>query len=87
MNTPVNGQLVATDPEGSSVTFSLGKGRRAKRGTVVVLPNGQFTYTPESGFIGTDSFTFQASDGTASATGTATITVGPLRRKRNMNRR
>jgi len=44
--------------------------------TVVVSPNGTFTYTPPAGFTGgTDSFVYGVSDGQDSVTGTVTITV------------
>ena len=33
-------------------------------GTLVLNSDGSFTYTPDSGFSGTDSFTYQANDGT-----------------------
>lgn len=45
-------------------------------GTLSFSANGSFTYTPTSGFAGTDTFTYQASDGIAlSAPATVTITV------------
>src|SRR5207302_1990270 len=45
----------------------------------MVGPTGGVTYTPTSGFGGTDSFTFEATDthSQASNIATATITVGP----------
>ncbi len=48
----------------------------AGSGNVSLNPNGAFVYTPNTGFSGTDSFTYQASDGTdVSNTATVTITV------------
>ncbi len=48
----------------------------AGRGSVALSPNGAFVYTPDAGFSGSDSFTYQASDGgTVSNTATVTITV------------
>lgn len=42
-------------------------------------PNGSFTYVPDPDFCGTDSFTYQASDGELySAEVTVTITVNPI---------
>ena len=35
-------------------------------GTLLLDPSGAFTYTPESGFTGTDTFTYRASDGKVS---------------------
>jgi Ca2+-binding RTX toxin-like protein len=45
-------------------------------GTLVIAPNGSFTYTPTSTFAGADSFTYTISDGDGgSATATVTIYV------------
>ncbi|MGB3533715.1 MAG: tandem-95 repeat protein [Microcoleaceae cyanobacterium] len=46
------------------------------RGSLNFNPNGSFSYTPDAGFVGTDSFTYQASDQTdKSAVTTVSITV------------
>jgi hypothetical protein len=37
------------------------------KGTLVLNADGSFTYTPSAGFSGPDAFTYQASDGAASA--------------------
>jgi VCBS repeat-containing protein len=48
-------------------------------GTVVVNPDGSFTYTPNANFNGVDSFSYQANDGTANSnTATVHITVNPV---------
>jgi subtilisin-like proprotein convertase family protein len=39
------------------------------------VAEGRWTYTPNTGFHGTDSFTYTLSDGELTATGTVTITV------------
>jgi alpha-tubulin suppressor-like RCC1 family protein len=45
-------------------------------GTLSLGSNGSFTYTPTNGFIGADSFTYKANDGTNdSAVATVTINV------------
>ena len=45
-------------------------------GSLTLTNNGGFSYTPANGFSGTDSFTYQCSDGqTTSRVATATITV------------
>lgn len=45
-------------------------------GTLVLNADGSFTYTPAAGFVGTDSFTYKANDGTLdSNVATVTITV------------
>ncbi|WP_161625847.1 Ig-like domain-containing protein, partial [Singulisphaera acidiphila] len=45
-------------------------------GTLTLNSNGSFTYVPTAGFIGTDTFTYRAFDGTTlSNIATVTITV------------
>jgi hypothetical protein len=47
-------------------------------GSVVVNADQTVSYTPDAGFSGSDSFTYQASDGEAvSNTATVTVTVSP----------
>ncbi len=72
-NTPLNGQLQATDADGDPLTFSLGQA--PTHGTVVVNGDGTFVYTPSLDYVGSDSFTFVVSDGQATATGTVSVTV------------
>ena len=65
-NTRLFGQLVATDVEGSPLTYTITTA--PTRGTVFVNPStGAFVYTPQAGKTGTDSFRFKASDGSASS--------------------
>ncbi|WP_143192050.1 InlB B-repeat-containing protein [Paenibacillus helianthi] len=47
----------------------------AASGSTDIAPGGTITYTPDSGYAGTDSFTVQVSDGTSTATRTITVTV------------
>lgn len=47
---------------------------RPSRGTLTLNIDGSFTYTPESGFTGSDSFTYRASDGTLQSN-VATVTI------------
>ena len=44
-------------------------------GVLALQSSGAFTYTPATGFVGTDSFVYGASDGAAVAPATVTITV------------
>lgn len=70
----VSGTLMATDPDGDSLTFSLVVG--AGDGNVVLQPNGSFTYTPNLNFSGSDTFHFKVQDGSLfSNTGIVSITV------------
>jgi hypothetical protein len=75
-DTDVDGQAVASDPDNDVLTFT--KLSDPADGTVTVFDgDGFFTYEPDTGFVGTDSFTFKVNDGSAdSNTATVTITVG-----------
>ena len=72
----IAGTLAATDPNALALTYSLITTANAKNGTVVVNPNGSFTYNPKAGFVGVDRFDFQATNGTlVSNPGTVSITI------------
>jgi VCBS repeat-containing protein len=76
-NTPVSGAVVGTDADGDALTFT--KGTDPINGTVVVNRDGTWTYTPTTGYTGTDNFTVTVSDGKGgSATATITIQVNEL---------
>lgn len=69
-----SGTVTATDPDNSNLTYSLVNA--PAHGTVTLLGDGTFTYTPEANYNGPDSFTFKASDGLLeSSPGTVSITV------------
>jgi VCBS repeat-containing protein len=71
-----------SDPDsGGSITLT-GHSTPA-HGTVSLNSDGTFTYTPNAGFSGVDTFTYTIidqddSNNPKSATGTVTITVGPV---------
>ncbi len=66
-----------TDGDGDSLTVTLVSD--VSNGTLTFSSDGSFTYVPDSGFNGTDTFTYTASDGTDdSAETTVTITVNAL---------
>ncbi|PJI92631.1 FG-GAP repeat protein [Yoonia maricola] len=71
-DTPLSGALTAFDAEGDALTFSLIDA--AETGTVVIDTDGSFVYTPASGFLGQDSFTYSVSDGNGGVT-TETVTI------------
>jgi len=66
-----------TDPEGSAL--SAVNPVNPAHGTLALGSDGSFVYTPDANFSGTDSFTYQASDGSlSSGQATVTITVNPV---------
>jgi VCBS repeat-containing protein/parallel beta-helix repeat protein len=66
-----------SDVDGNALTAVLGTG--PANGTLTLNADGSFTYTPRADFYGTDAFTYQAFDGSASSNiATVTITVNPV---------
>ncbi|UMG94321.1 LamG-like jellyroll fold domain-containing protein [Nocardioides sp. TF02-7] len=63
-----------TDADGDDLTAT--NVTQPDNGDVTLDEDGSFTYTPDAGFSGTDTFTYTANDGSAdSAPATVTITV------------
>ncbi|MGR5389111.1 Ig-like domain-containing protein, partial [Vibrio crassostreae] len=69
-DTPVSGSLSAIDEDNDSLSFT--KGTDPSNGTVTVNEDGNWSYTPDENYDGSDSFTVIVSDGQG---GTDTITV------------
>jgi VCBS repeat-containing protein len=66
-----------TDIDGDPLTAILNAS--PVNGTLVLNPNGSFTYTPNANFNGVDTFTYLANDGTANSLPTVvTLTVAPV---------
>src|SRR6185369_12731177 len=66
-----------SDVDGDTLTAALVTG--PAHGTLTLNSDGSFNYAPEANFNGSDSFVYQASDGTlTSSDTTVTITVNPL---------
>ncbi|WP_197040323.1 Ig-like domain-containing protein, partial [Mycobacterium sp. URHB0044] len=75
-DTVLTGNILTNDSdvEGSNLTTAVVTG--PGHGALVLNANGSFTYTPAANYNGTDSFTYTASDGTAtSPAATVTITI------------
>ncbi len=62
------------DPDGQSVVVSVITDN-VDHGTLSLYPTGNFTYTPVTGFTGTDSFIYQITADGVSTLATTTITV------------
>ena len=69
-----NGNLIATDGDGDALTYSVVA--NATNGAVVIdnAATGAFTYTPNSNFNGSDSFSFKVNDGAANSN-IATVSI------------
>ncbi|MDB5857580.1 MAG: hypothetical protein JWQ76_1269, partial [Ramlibacter sp.] len=62
------------DVDSSCLTIAVG---RPAHGTVARNQDGSYTYRPQSGFTGVDSFIYTVSDGQRTATGVITLLVVP----------
>ena len=69
---PVQGQFLASDSEGEDMTFTLVE--EPRKGTVTIQ-GADFTYTPDEGVTGGDSFTYAATDSAGHISQPATVTV------------
>ena len=68
------GVLLGFDVEEDMLSFEIVD--NASNGVVIINSKGEYTYTPNIDFWGTDSFTFKVNDGTAdSSVATVTLTV------------
>jgi VCBS repeat-containing protein len=65
--------LTATDADGDALTYAITDA--PDHGTLLRTGDAVWTYSPESNYAGTDSFSFSASDGFATDTATVTIEV------------
>ncbi|QNE48130.1 tandem-95 repeat protein [Glaciihabitans sp. INWT7] len=74
-NTPATINVLANDP-GASETAAVAT--NPTHGTLNFAPNGTVTYTPASGYSGTDSFTYTQTATGGTSTATVNITVTPL---------
>ena len=68
----VSSVMTADDLAGNP-TYSVPSG--PANGTVTIRANGEWTYTPTAGFVGTNTFTLRATDGTRTDDEVITVTV------------
>jgi hypothetical protein len=75
-NIPVSGNLRTNDsePAGLALTVTTTPITGPTNGTVVILSNGSYIYTPATNFVGTDSFVYQVCNTAAQCT-TALATI------------
>jgi len=65
--------LDVNDPDGDATEISVVS--QPRRGVVKMMPDGSFTYTPKSGFIGRDSFVCRVSDEYGAESDPVTVSV------------
>ena len=71
--------VITNDTDADRDTLTVASHTNTSHGSLIVNVGGSFTYTPFTNYTGPDSFTYTATDGTAtSAPATVTINVSPL---------
>jgi VCBS repeat-containing protein len=74
--------VLSNDTDVDNDTLSALVASEPTHGTLVLNPNGSFTYAPDDNYNGPDSFTYRASDGNGgNDTATVTITVASVNDK------
>ena len=72
-NASVSNSVVSSDVEEDALEHSVIDD--VTNGTLSLSTSGEYTYTPNTGYSGADSFTYQVSDGEAQVQGTITFNV------------
>ena len=73
--TPVTVDVLANDSDAEDDALAVLSIGTPANGTVMLNDDGTLTYTPDAGFAGVDSFTYEVSDGTLSSTATLSVAV------------
>jgi large repetitive protein len=77
---PITGNVLDNDRDAEGNPLTIVGNTTPQNGTLLLNPDGSFTYTPNPGFTGTDGFTYEVSDGDggrSSATVTFTVNAAP----------
>jgi hypothetical protein len=80
LHAPARGGVLRndSDPDGDGLSVSLAA--NAAHGSLTLQPSGAFSYLPDHGFTGTDSFEYLLSDGKDTTTGMVTLIVTEVNR-------
>jgi VCBS repeat-containing protein len=78
-DTPISGQVVATDADNSSDQLSYSLVSGPSHGTLTFSGTGAFTYRPNANYNGSDSFRYKANDGSLDSNiAVVSLTVNPV---------
>jgi len=78
-NTATQSVMAGNDVDGNSLTYAKVSDPTHGKVTNFDAATGVFTYTPNQGFIGSDSFTYKANDGSMDSNpAVVTITINPV---------
>jgi hypothetical protein len=88
-NVPVSGNVLTNDfdPDHNALTVVTMPVTPPVHGTVSLNTNGNYTYTPATGYVGTDSFVYRIFDnGIPSLTATALVYITVIKTPDSLNR-
>ena len=77
-DTQVTGNVLVNDTDADGDPLTAAIKTQPAHGAVTFNADGTFTYTPTANYNGTDAFTYAASDGQRTTTGTVTVTITPV---------
>ena len=87
INTPVSGNVLTNDSDPDGDSFTVTTNTNPSNGSVVINPDGTYTYTPNTGYTGEDTFTYTICDngvpGPLCDVATVTIHVIPVTTENN----
>jgi len=75
-NAVLNADVSSNDLHSGTTVYSVNT--NASNGSVIMAANGSFSYIPNAGYNGTDSFTYDVVDGSDTETVTVSLTVNPV---------
>ena len=78
VNTPVTSSLLGNDndPDGDNLVINTTPVSGPTNGTLIINPDGTYTYTPNTDFVGMDMFSYQVcDDGVPSLCDITTVTI------------
>lgn len=70
--------VLANDINPDDDTMTATNPSQPTNGTLMLNPNGAFTYTPDANYFGTDSFTYDATNANGSTSATVTINIASV---------
>ena len=73
-NTPITIEVLGNDSDPDGDTLTVTGITQPTNGSATFTPEGEITYTPDIGFTGTDTLTYDITDGNG-GTDTATVTI------------
>src|SRR5580765_2220316 len=75
LNTQGTAFVLDNDTDADDDTLTVTRNTDPPHGTATCGASGSCTYTPDAGYLGSDTFDYTVSDGTATDTGTVNVTV------------